>query len=205
MDCCTPMKRPSTMREPGSFVGQAEQPLRQAGERVHLAGREQVERRVAPLRRHELGALEVPAQEELVVGAGRRGDANAFAIDLRRGAQRRGARHEVGRVDLEIRRGEAHQRLARRIGAEERDVPCTRRRRVAHDGDAVVGDDLDGHAEPPAELLHQVDRHAARLTGRPVLRGEDEVAVVDPGAERSGRGEIGADGGRDVRHGRRRC
>ena len=189
------------MRDPGSFAARPSSASLQAGERVHLAGHEQVERRVGALRRHELGALEIAAQEQLVVGAGRGGDADAVAIDVRRGAQRRGARHEVRRLDLEIRRGEAHQRLARRIGAEERDVPHAGRRRVAHDGDAVVRDDLDGHAEPPADLLHQVDRHAARLAGRPVLRGENEVAVVDPGAELAGRGEVGADGGRDVGHG----
>jgi hypothetical protein len=94
-------------------------------------------------------------------------------------------------------------RLALWIGAEERDVPRPGRRRVAHDGDAVEGHELDGHAEPPAQLLGQVDRHAARLPGRPVLPGENEVAVVDPGAEGPGRGEVGANGGCDVGHGAR--
>jgi len=94
--------------------GEAEQPLRQAGERVHLAGHEQVERGVGALRRHELGALEIATQEQLIVRAGRGGDAHTLAVHLLRGAQRRGARHEVARFDLEIGR-EAHQRLARRI------------------------------------------------------------------------------------------
>jgi hypothetical protein len=72
---------------------------------------------------------------------------------------------------------------------------------VADDGDAVVGHDLHGHAEPPAHLVEHVDGHSARLPGRPILGGENEVAVVDPGANLARGGEIGADGRRDVAHG----
>jgi hypothetical protein len=49
---------------------------------------------------------------------------------------------------------------------------------VAHDGGAVVGHDLHGHAEPPAQLVEHVDGHSARLPGRPILGGENEVAPL---------------------------
>jgi hypothetical protein len=69
--------------------------------------------------------------------------------------------------------------------------------------DPVVRGDLDRDAEPLPDLLREVDGHAPGLAGGSVLGGEDEVAVVDGGADLTGRSEIGADGGRDVGHGAR--
>src|SRR5436853_435169 len=78
-----------------------------------------------------------------------------------------------------------------RIDPEERDVPGAGLRGIHHGRHRLVRDELDRRAEPPRQLARQVDRHAARLAGGRVLPGEDEIAVVDPGAELPGRREVG--------------
>ena len=65
----------------------------------------------------------------------------------------------------------------------------------------IITRDATAGARYLTHLAREVDRHPARFAGGPVLRGEDEVAVVDRRAELAGRHEIGADGRRDVSHG----
>src|SRR5262245_57909605 len=62
---------------PRELAHQAEQGLGEPGERLDLARLQELERGVGPLRRDETGPLEVPAEEQLVVRAGRGGDAHA--------------------------------------------------------------------------------------------------------------------------------
>jgi hypothetical protein len=69
--------------------------------------------------------------------------------------------------------------------------------RIDHLAGGGESDELDGNGEAVAELAREVDRNAARLTRRRVLRGENRIAEIDGGADLSGGGEVGDGGGRD--------
>jgi hypothetical protein len=189
----------------GQLLGESDQRLPQSRERVHLAFDEQIEGRVGARHAHQLGVFQTPGEEQLVVRPGRRGDAHALTVNVRHRAQRRPGRHQIGRFDLQVGRGEADLALARRFGPEECDIPRACLRRVDHGPDALVGDDLDRHTEPLSQLSRQVDCHATGLTGGPVLGGKNEIRVVDSGAQLPGRCEVVTDGRRDLSHGCAGC
>src|SRR5262249_59379347 len=88
----------------GKFLRQSEQSLSESGERIDLTGLEQIERSIAALCRYESGALQIAAQEQLVVGAGRCGDTHAVLVHVGRRPELRRPWHEIRRLDLEIGR-----------------------------------------------------------------------------------------------------
>src|SRR5258706_202147 len=72
------------------------------------------------------------------------------------------------------------------------------------------GNQVDGNAEPLAELAPQVDREAAVFAARRILLHEKEITVVDADAELSSGSELGFRGGGErheakIARARRRC
>src|SRR4029079_4796049 len=96
--------------------------------------------------------------------------------------------------------GETHYFFAYRVGSKEGDVPRAGGRGIAQCGHAVISDERDWHAEPPPELVRQIHGDPARFAAGLVLLRQDEVAVVDAGAEFAAWRKVGADCGGDIRH-----
>ena len=84
-------------------------------------------------------------------------------------ASARARRHQVGRLDLEVGRGEP-EFLALRAGSNPRKAMSQAPVFAASTMTATLsyGDDLDRHVQAPADVLHDVDRHPAGLAGRRV-------------------------------------
>src|SRR5207247_4889073 len=175
-----------------------QEPWLQPGQRVHLLADEQVERGVDALRPYQLGVLDVAAQPELVGALVRHGDADALAIHVGDGADRRSGRNEIRRGDLEIGRGERDLVRALRLGAEEGDVPGARLDGVGQLAGRGEGAEVARHADPPPELARKVGRRTARLGPQSVGRDEQEVPIVDADAELSSRSQLGPHGRSDV-------
>ena len=167
--------------------------LPDAGRDVDALRDEGVDDRLRRRRADDRRVLQL-AREMQVVGAALADDDDvAGAVDLVVAAQRRAFANEVAALDQDIGRGERDVGAAQRVDGEEADVGALLRDRLDRLAGGVDGQQLDGDAEAPAELLRQVDRDAARGAGRRVAAGEDRIAEVDGGAQRSGRREAGDD------------
>src|SRR5262249_16644317 len=144
------------------------------------------------------GVLDVAAEPQLVRALVRHRDANAGLVDLRDGAYGGAGRYEIGRRNLEVRRGEGDLVRTLGLGAEKGDVPRTGLHPVGQLAGRVVLAELDRHAEAPGQLARQVGGDAARVGGRGARGDEQEILVVEAHAEGTAGREVGADGGRDV-------
>ena len=100
------------------------------GQRIQLLFEEQIERTVKPACPHQLGALDISAEEKVVGTAASDRDPDPVPVDILDSAEGRARRHEVGRLDLGVRCGERDRLGAGRLRADEADVPHAVGRRV---------------------------------------------------------------------------
>ena len=184
------MKRSSKTRDPGSFAALATRCLPHAAKHVDLARDDQLEGGVRARRPHQLSALKIPAQKQIVRAASRRANAYSLAIDVRDRAQRRARGHEIGPFDFYIGRGEINFTRALRIDGEKRDIPGAGFQRVEHLPRGLEADKFDRHADTLAEFSPQIGRHAMkRSTGR-VSPRQYRVGIVDADAQCARRRKI---------------
>ena len=149
--------------------------------------------------------LDRPDQVESVGALIRHGNPHARAVDLVDGPDRRPRGDDVRRRNLEVGGRERDLGGALGLRAEERHVPRAGLHAVAELAGGVELDELDRHADPPAELAGHVGGDAAGVGRRRARSDQQEVAVVEPDPELSGRSDLGSNSGRDLgRHGARR-
>ena len=148
-----------------------------------------------PFRADELRVLQRAAEVQVVGGAVGDRDAHAGTIDVVDRADRRAGRHEIARLDLEVRRREVDLGRAHRLVGEERDVPRARLAAVGELAGLVVVDELDREAGAAVDLARKIRGDPAGLAAGRRPLGKQEVAEVEPDAELAGRRQLGADGG----------
>jgi hypothetical protein len=170
---------PSSTRAPGNLPDLRQEEGAKPGERVELLRHEELIGRGQAGGAHELSLLDGPRQVELVGRLVGDGDADALAVHLGDAPDRRAGRHQVGRLDLQIRRGERDLARAGGLGAQEGDVPDARLHRLRHLPRRFVAHPLHGRAQAAPQLAREVGGHPAELAGGRVLGGEKHVAVVD--------------------------
>src|SRR6267378_1154269 len=169
------------------------------GEHFELVLHENIVRTLNPLNAHERGLLEAAAQVKVVGAVHCHGDADTLLVHFSHRANRRASRNEVARLDLEVGGAESDLARALRLVSKKGDVPCTGLRCIGELARCLEGDEIDGNAQPPAELPPQVDRDATILPARRVLVHQQEISVVDADAELPRRSQLGSCGGR-MRH-----
>src|SRR5438034_2811491 len=186
--------RPRKLRRVGSKA------RLEPGEHFEFVLHENIVRTLDPLNAYERGVPEAAAQVQVVGAVHRHGDADALAVHVRDGANRRAHRDEVPRLDLEVGGAESDLARALRLVSKKGDVPRAGLHRIGQLARGLEGAEIDGNAQPPAELPPQVDRDAAILPARRILVHQQEISVVDPHAELPRRGQLGSCGG-GRRHG----
>jgi hypothetical protein len=162
----------------------------QARQGVELVFQELVERAVEPADRHQGRVLDVVLQPQPIGRPRRHGDAHAFIVDVGDRLQGRARRHHVGRLDLDIGRGEGHHRCALWLGADQADVPDVLARLVGELAGRLERHIGDGHAERGGDLLGHVGCDADRFGFLTAACDQQEVGEVYAGAQDAGRGEF---------------
>src|SRR6266850_5063981 len=200
-------RRELSVEDPGAreFLDVGQEPRLEAGQRLELLGHEHLERGIEALRHHQLRVLDRAGQIEAVRALIGHGDPHALAVDLGDGANRRPRGHEIGRGNLEIGGRERDLGRTLRLRAEERHVPRAGLDAIAELARGLELDELHGHADSPAELAGNIGRDAAGISRRRARGDQQEVSVVEPDPELSGRRDLGSNSGRDLgSHGARR-
>src|SRR5438093_1859524 len=186
--------RPRKLRRVGSKA------RLEPGEHFEFVLHENIVRTLNPLNAYERGVPEAAAQVQVVGAVHRHGDADALPVHFSHRANRRARRNEVARLDLEVSGAESDLARALRLVSKKGDVPRAGLHRIGQLARGLEGDEIDGNAQPPAELPPQVDRDAAILSARRILAYQQEISVVDADAELPRWSQIGSHGG-GRRHG----
>ena len=164
----------------------------QTGHRIHLVVDELLERRTAAaFRADHFGMLDVAGEPQIVGAPGADRDAHAGPVDIGDRLQRRTRRHQIGRLDLDIGRGERDFFGTLRLGADQPDVPDAVSGRVGQLARPRIGHISDRHAQALGDLARHVGGHALRIARRGLSGNQEEIPHIDRGAQDAGRGEFG--------------
>ncbi len=109
---------------------------------------------------HQLGMLQLTAEEQVIRASRRHRNPNALPVHILDPANRRAGRDHVRSFQLDVGGGEIDVLAANRVYGQEGEIPNVVSRAGRDLSGSVDGDHLQSNAHPPGQLPRQIDRKA---------------------------------------------